>query len=88
MISKLFTLVTLTVFAQAAVQDAGFFAGLRQGIFMIDEEALEKNGCKVPEEPAMFEQAKAMIPMAKMMAQNMNNGVVPAYVVTLEKALH
>ena len=39
MISKLFSLLTLAVFA-SAVEDAGFLAGLKQGVFMIDEASM------------------------------------------------
>ena len=101
MFSKLFVLVTLSVFAFAArtsqrqereqeqeSNDAGFFAGLKQGVFLPDEASIEAAGCHVPEEPASFEQMKAMLPMVKMMAMNMNNGEEPPFMATIEKALH
>merc|ERR1719272_1656545 len=68
--------------------DAGFFAGLQQGMFLPDEKAIESAGCHVPEEPKEMESMKAMIPMMKMMATNMNEGKEPPFVATLEKALH
>ena len=91
MFSKLFVLVTLAVFSQAAsykADDPGFFAGLKQGVFLPDEASIEAAGCHVPEEPASFEQMKAMLPMVKMMAMNMNNGEEPPFMAVLEKALH
>ena len=42
----------------------------------------------MPDEPTTFDQVKAMLPMVKMMAMNMNNGVEPPFMKTLEKALH
>merc|ERR1711908_13481 len=92
MISKLLILVTLTVstFAQrrSDPSDKGFFAGLKQGVFLPDEASIEANGCSVPEEPQSFEQMKAMLPMVKMMLTNMNNGVEPPFMGQVEKAMH
>ena len=51
MICKLVTLLTLTVFAKA---DLGFFTGISEGIFLLDEISIENNGCTLPDEPEEF----------------------------------
>ena len=86
MFSKLFTVITFVAFTTA--MDEGLFAGLKQGVFLPDEASIEKAGCHVPEEPESFVQMKAMIPMVKMMATNMNNGEEPEIMHAIEKALH
>lgn len=70
------------------VEDKGLVAGLQQGMFLPNEAAIEKAGCHVPAEPKELESMKAMIPMMKMMATNMNEGVEPPMVKTLEATLH
>ena len=68
------TLAATAVVALAhAQQDTGIFVGGQQGLLMCNEEADIINlGCSLPEMDPMFVQAEAMIPMAKMMATNMN----------------
>ena len=57
-------------------------------MFLANEAAIEKEGCTVPAEPKEMESMKAMIPMMKMMATNMNEGKEPPMVKMIEAALH
>lgn len=68
--------------------DKGLMAGLQKGFFLANEAAIEKEGCHVPDEPKEMESMKAMIPMMKMMATNMNDGKEPPMVKALEAAMH
>ena len=88
MFSKLLTLFTVAFASAFAAEDQGLFAGLQQGIFLADESAIAAKGCRVPQENEKFQQLKAMLPMAKMMFANMNNGVEPHFIKNIEAGLH
>jgi hypothetical protein len=62
--------------------------GIQTGVFLADENSFTTYGCTIPHEPETFEQVKAMLPMVKMMATNMNNGQEPAIMGMVEKAMH
>ena len=68
--------------------DMGIVAGLSKGFFAADEDTIVEAGCPVPEIPMFLEQAEAMLPMAKVMIQNMNGGVVPHAFETFEGMTH
>ena len=88
MYKSLIAATAAATFANAQ-EDKGIFMGAQQGLMTIfEEESLIDIGCPLPEMPEMFTQAEAMIPMAKMMLANMNEGVEPTFIAPLEGILH
>ena len=84
MFTKVLAVAAVSAYASAE-QDLGMFAGMKTGFFLPDEQSFINYNCPQPEVPEMFKQAEAMIPMVKMMSQQMNAGVVPKPVIMLEE---
>merc|ERR1712183_14163 len=73
--------------------DQGYFAGLKEGIFLpIEEHALRVTNCTRPHKPHMLknyyiQQAMSYWPMAKEMLTLQNNGVEPQFIAALEEVV-
>ena len=67
--------------------DKGLISGLAKGVFAISEDAITAE-CAMPEIPPFFMQVEAMIPMAKMMITNANQGVEPEWFAQIEDSVH
>merc|ERR1719272_259345 len=81
----------LEVFVPVDSMDKGYFAGLKEGIFLpIEEHALAVTNCKRPHMPAalrspMVTKMTSFWPMVKSMATMNNQGVEPRYLAAIEE---
>ena len=80
----------LTVFVPEGTVDKGYFAGLKEGLFLpIEEHALRVTECKKPRAPRVFrseyvKQAMTFWPMIKQMITVKFNGVEPKFLAAIE----